>query len=117
MSWFQKLCFQMQPAPLHQGRPGKLFWRGQLKSNPGIRGVGRCTLTPPDPTLKGAWFQPSTYEVKTRFQNVPFKCNLHRCSGGLVRCHTTLLPRNDRAAVDVLVNGVVGLYTSNPVDP
>lgn len=52
---------------LHKGiqeRPGKLFWRGQLKSNPSIR-------------------------------------------GGLVRCRTTLLPRNDRAAFDVEVNGVV----------
>jgi hypothetical protein len=34
-------------------------------------------LTPPDPQLKGAWypggFNPGTYQVKNRFQNVPFK--------------------------------------------
>jgi hypothetical protein len=39
--------------------------------------VGRCTLTPPDPQLKGAWypggFKPCTCQVKTRFQNVAFK--------------------------------------------
>jgi hypothetical protein len=44
--------------------------------------AGRCTLTPPDPQLKGAWypggFNPCTYRVKNRFQNVPFKCNVHR---------------------------------------
>jgi hypothetical protein len=41
-------------------------------------------LTPPDPQLKGAWypggFKPRTYQVRNRFQNVPFKCNLHRYS-------------------------------------
>jgi hypothetical protein len=44
--------------------------------------VGRCTSTPPDPQLKGAWypggFNPCTYQVKNRFQKLPFKCNLHR---------------------------------------
>jgi hypothetical protein len=48
------------------------------------RVVGPCTLTPPDPQLKGAWypggFKPRTYQVRNRFQNVPFKCNLHRYS-------------------------------------
>jgi hypothetical protein len=43
---------------------------------------GRCTLTPPDPQLKGAWFpggfNPCVYRVRTRFQNVAFKCNLRR---------------------------------------
>jgi hypothetical protein len=38
--------------------------------------VGRCTLTPPDPELKGAWypggFNPCTYQVKNRFQILPF---------------------------------------------
>jgi hypothetical protein len=42
--------------------------------------AGRCTLTPPDPQLKGAWypggFNPCTCQVKNRFQNEPFKCNL-----------------------------------------
>ena len=41
-------------------------------------------MTPPDPQLKGAWylggFNPCTYQVKTRFQTVPFKWNLHRYS-------------------------------------
>jgi hypothetical protein len=43
--------------------------------------VGRCTLTPPDPQLPIATQAVSTlapYQVKTRFQNVPFKCNVHR---------------------------------------
>jgi hypothetical protein len=44
--------------------------------------AGRCTLTPTDPQLKGAWypggFNPRTYQVKPRFQNVPFKFNLYR---------------------------------------
>jgi superfamily II DNA/RNA helicase len=50
--------------------------------------VGRFpTLTPPDPQLKGAWypggFNPCTYQVKTRFQNEPFKwVNLHRYAMG-----------------------------------
>jgi hypothetical protein len=47
---------------------------------------GRCTLTPPDPQLKGAWypggFNPCAYRVKTRFQNVPVKCNLRRYTPG-----------------------------------
>jgi hypothetical protein len=43
--------------------------------------VGRCTLTPPDTWLKGAWFQSCTYQVKTRFRTLPFKCNLHRYNG------------------------------------
>jgi hypothetical protein len=42
--------------------------------------AGRRTLTPPDPQLKGAWypggFKPCTYQVKTRFQTVPFKMQL-----------------------------------------
>jgi hypothetical protein len=43
--------------------------------------VGRCKLNAVvDPQLESAWFQPLTYEVKTWFQNVPFKCNLHRCA-------------------------------------
>jgi hypothetical protein len=40
--------------------------------------VGRCTLTPPDPQLKGGWFQPLTLEHQSWFQNVPFKFNLRR---------------------------------------
>jgi hypothetical protein len=35
-----------------------------------------CTLNPPDPQLKGAWypggFNPRTHQVKTRFQSLPF---------------------------------------------
>jgi hypothetical protein len=46
------------------------------------RGGARCTLTPPDPQLKGAWypggFNPCAYQADNRFQNVPFKCNLRR---------------------------------------
>jgi hypothetical protein len=40
--------------------------------------AGQCTLTPPHLQLKGALFQPCTYQLKNRFQNVPFKFNLHR---------------------------------------
>jgi hypothetical protein len=43
--------------------------------SPGRR--GRCTLTRPDPQLKGAWyprgFNPCACQVKNRFQNVPFE--------------------------------------------
>jgi hypothetical protein len=39
-------------------------------------------LNPPDPYLKGAWypggFNPCAYEVKNRFQNVPFAFDLRR---------------------------------------
>jgi hypothetical protein len=45
-------------------------------------------LTPPDPQLKGAWypggFNPCTYQVKTRCQNVPFKRNLRRYIMGVL---------------------------------
>jgi hypothetical protein len=45
-------------------------------------GPPQRALTPPDPQLKGAWypagFNPCTYQVKTRFQNSPFKCDVHR---------------------------------------
>jgi hypothetical protein len=49
--------------------------------------VGLCTLTPPDPQLKGAWFQThdlSPIKRKNRFQNLPFKCNVHRYDVGRV---------------------------------
>jgi hypothetical protein len=49
--------------------------------------VRRYTMTPPDPQLKGAWYQggfnPCTYQVKTRIQNIPFECNLHRYKADL----------------------------------
>ena len=35
--------------------------------------VGRCTLTPPDPYLKGDWLQTLTFEHQCWFQNVPCK--------------------------------------------
>jgi hypothetical protein len=48
----------------------------------GVAAVGRCTLTPPDPQLRGTWypggFSPCAYQAKNRFQNVPFKFNLRR---------------------------------------
>jgi hypothetical protein len=61
-----------------------------------LHAVGRCTLTPPDPYLKGAWYpgglNPCTYQVKTRFQDLPFKCNLHRYNAAVsrVRAHLPL---------------------------
>jgi hypothetical protein len=48
--------------------------------------VGRCTLTPPDPQLKGAWFQTLTLEYQSWFQNVPFKFNLRRYTSRRRRC-------------------------------
>jgi hypothetical protein len=58
--------------------------------------VGRCTLTPPDPYLKGAWypggFKPCTYQVKNRFQifPAPFKCNLRRYITSATLCFVSL---------------------------
>jgi hypothetical protein len=44
------------------------------------------TLTSPDPKLPVAerrlGFKPCTYQVKTRFKSLPFKCNLHRYAQG-----------------------------------
>jgi predicted PurR-regulated permease PerM len=40
--------------------------------------VGRCTLTPPDPQLKGAWFQTLHLSSENWLQNLLSKCNLHR---------------------------------------
>ena len=49
--------------------------RGLNPFPPLPREVGRRTLTPPDPQLKGAWsskgFNPCTYQVKNRLQTVP----------------------------------------------
>jgi hypothetical protein len=86
--------------------------------------VGRCALTPPDPQLKGAWypggFNPRTYQVENRFQNVPFK---------VATCTATQSPaaandvfrKNEWLAVYVPLSqaqGQVGLYKfANPVDP
>ena len=43
-------------------------------------------MTPPDPSLKGAWypggFNPCADQVKNRFQNVPFKCDVRRYAAG-----------------------------------
>jgi hypothetical protein len=51
--------------------------------------VGRCTLTPPYPYLKGAWFQTlHLSSEEKRFQNVAFKCDVHRYNtGGRRRCY------------------------------
>jgi hypothetical protein len=72
--------------------------------------VGRCTLTPPDPYLKGAWytggFNPWTYQVKKRFQILPFKFNSHRYVLGDVRRRENLRAQ-----------GTVGRCTLNYTDP
>jgi hypothetical protein len=39
------------------------------------RVAGLYTLTPPNPQLKGAWFQPFAYQVRNWFQSLPFKFN------------------------------------------
>jgi hypothetical protein len=41
------------------------------------------------------WFQPCTYQVKNRFQSLPFKCNVHRCIEGLFRRDATLALANE----------------------
>jgi hypothetical protein len=69
--------------------------------------VGRCALTTPDPQLKGAWypggFNPCTYQVKNRFQNVPFKwVNSHRYNAD---------------GRKVTPSTMVGRCTLNQVDP
>jgi hypothetical protein len=62
----------MQPAALQDGSSAAILG--------GDDEVGRCSLTPPDPQLKGAWysagFNPCTYQVKNRFQSLPFKMQL-----------------------------------------
>jgi hypothetical protein len=44
--------------------------------------VGRCTLTPPDPQLKGAWypggFKPLPLNINPGFIMCLSKCNVHR---------------------------------------
>jgi hypothetical protein len=50
--------------------------RASLKRGDAV--VGRCKLNPFDPWLESAWFQAMSYDVKSRFQKFPFKCNLHR---------------------------------------
>jgi hypothetical protein len=56
-------------------------------AHPGHPGGGCARLPPPDPQLKGAWypggFNPCTYQVKTRFQSVPFKMQLAPLHPGL----------------------------------
>ena len=58
--------------------------------------VGQCTLTRPDPWLKGAWypssFKPCTYQVKTRFQNVPYKLRSLCGSPAASLAHTFCVP-------------------------
>jgi hypothetical protein len=54
------------------------------KTDASREAVGRCTLPPPDPQLKGAWFQTLTLEHQSWFQNVPLKFNLRRYKGALL---------------------------------
>jgi hypothetical protein len=52
----KKLVFLKTPRASHDYMPSTM--------------VGRCTLTPPDPQLKGAWFQTHTFEHQSWwFQN------------------------------------------------
>ena len=48
--------------------------------------VGRCTLSPPYPQLKGAWypggFKPLPLNINPGFKTCRFKCNLRRYSMG-----------------------------------
>jgi hypothetical protein len=79
------LSVQYRMHPEIRAFPSDRFYGGALVDGCGAaerHAAGRCTLTPFDPylnELKGTWFQPlRTSQVKNRFQNVPFKCNLHR---------------------------------------
>jgi hypothetical protein len=56
--------------------------------------VGRCTLTPPDPWLKGAWFQPCTYQVKNWFQSL---LSYSTCTA-TTRCSPSTTTCSSRAA-------------------
>jgi hypothetical protein len=96
---FQKICVVAQGTVVEMGGTHKLLalnghFAQKVRNLSGITvlpsgvavitAVGRrCTLTPPDPQLKGAWypgcFNPCTYRVKNWFPNVPFKyTTLHR---------------------------------------
>jgi hypothetical protein len=63
-----------------------------------VNEAGRRALTSPDPQLKGAWypggFNPCTYQVKTRFQNVPFKRSSH-CYNEELLSHLAQRPKVD----------------------
>jgi hypothetical protein len=55
---------------------------------------------------------PCTYQVKTRFQNLPFKCNLCRCEAGCGKELTVRVEHENDGA-----GPAVGLCTLNQVDP
>jgi hypothetical protein len=88
----------------------------ELATTPMGAMVGRCTLIPPDPQLKGAWypggFNPRTYRVKNRFQNVPFKRNLHHYAA-------VKMAGISAASLKPFLKPFikVGLYTLTPPDP
>jgi hypothetical protein len=75
--------------------------------------VGRCTLTPPDPQLKGArypgGFNPCTYQVKKRFQNLLSMRNLHRY---VVVCAVLRGVKFDQARYNSFIDLQVGLALS-----
>jgi SpoVK/Ycf46/Vps4 family AAA+-type ATPase len=61
--------------------------------------VGRCTLTPPDPWLKGAWFQPLHLSSEKPVSKFAFKFNLYR--------YTVEIPKVDWDDVGGLGGAVV----------
>jgi hypothetical protein len=76
-------------------------------------------LTPPDPQLKGAWcpggFNPCTYQVKKRFQNLPFKFDLHRYN--TVSCEKVERLKTEavRLKAELTVGGAVRVKSSRPI--
>ena len=53
--------------------------------------------------------------MKNRFQNVPFKCNVHRYTEAFLDCHLSC--SNPAGLIDGLAKAKAGLYKLNPVDP
>jgi hypothetical protein len=89
--------------------------------------AGRCTLTPPDPYPKGAWypggFNPCTCQVKNRFRNVPFKMQRAPLQEGAQRHTRAARPaRGGAEGAQRAQHRGRGLYkcciqSVNPVDP
>jgi hypothetical protein len=74
--------YELLPSMPPPGKAGiGAEFRKQVEAT--TNAVGRCTLTPPDPQLKGAWFQTLTLEHQSWFQNVPFTFNLRRYNAAI----------------------------------
>jgi hypothetical protein len=76
--------------------------------------VGRCTLTPPDPQLKGAWFQPLPLNINPGFKMCLSKCNLrHYNKVGGVEILPGMVESQAALAVREVGGGVHTTYKSS----